>query len=84
MVCSFLGGPSLAGRREAMDEPRRRAINFLEKEIKTYLALSLFLSKKGIKADVFLGEKKVVISPSYYKERMKEAKKLVHELRKSN
>jgi len=67
-----------------MDEPRRRAINFLEKEIKTYLALSLFLSKKGIKGDVFLGEKKVVISPSYYKERMKEAKKLVHELRKSN
>jgi hypothetical protein len=67
-----------------MDESRRRAINFLEKEIKTYLALSLFLSKKGIKADVFLGEKKVVISPSYYKERMKEAKKLVHELRKSN
>jgi hypothetical protein len=67
-----------------MDESRRRAINFLEKEIKTYLALSLFLSKKGIKADVFLGEKKVVISPSYYKERMKEAKKFVHELRKSN
>jgi hypothetical protein len=87
MACNgllFLGGPSLPGRREAMDESRRRAINFLEKEIKTYLALSLFLSKKGIKADVFLGEKKVVISPSYYKERMKEAKKLVYELRKSS
>jgi hypothetical protein len=65
-----------------MDEPRRNAIRFLEKEIKTYLALSLFLSKRGIKADVRVGEKKVLISPKFYKERMKEAKKLVHELRK--
>jgi hypothetical protein len=68
----------------AMDESRRRAIRFLEKEIKTYLALSLFLSKKGIKADVRVGAKKVLISPSFYKERMKEAKKLVYELRKPN
>ena len=67
-----------------MDESRRRAIKFLEKEIKTYLALSLFLSKEGIKADVRVGEKKVRISPSFYKERMKEAKKLVYELRKQN
>jgi hypothetical protein len=67
-----------------MDDSRRHAIRFLEKEIKTYLALSLFLSKKGIKADVRVGEKKVLISPSYYKERMKEAKKLVYELRKPN
>jgi hypothetical protein len=67
-----------------MDESRRHAIKFLEKEIKTYLALSLFLSKKGIKADVHVGKKKVLISPSFYKERMKEAKKLVHDLRKRN
>jgi hypothetical protein len=67
-----------------MDESRRRAIKFLEKEIKTYLALSLFLSKKGIKRDVRGGEKRVIISPSYYKERMKEAKKLVYELKKQN
>jgi hypothetical protein len=67
-----------------MDESRRHAIKFLEKEIKTYLALSLFLSKQGIKSDVRLGEKKVLISPKFYKERMREAKKLVHELRKSN
>ena len=67
-----------------MDESRRRAILFLEKEIKTYLALSLFLSKRGIKADVRVGEKKILISPRFYKERMKEAKKLVHELRKPN
>jgi hypothetical protein len=67
-----------------MDESRRRTIKFLEKEIKTYLALSLFLSKKGIKADVRVGVKNVLISPSFYKERMKEAKKLVYELRKPN
>jgi hypothetical protein len=66
-----------------MDESRQHAIQFLEKEIKTYLALSLFLSKRGIKTDLFLGTKKVLISPSFYKERMKEAKKLVHELRRT-
>ena len=66
-----------------MDGSRRRAVKFLEKEIKTYLALSLFLSKRGIKAGV-LGEKKVRNSPSFYKERMKEAKKLVYELKKPN
>jgi hypothetical protein len=64
-----------------MDESRRLAINFLEKEIKTYLALSLFLSKKGIKADVRVGAREGLISPSFYKERMKEAKKLVYELK---
>src|SRR5437899_831714 len=57
-----------------MDDSRRRAIRFLEKEIKTYLALSLFLSKKCIKADMRVGAKKVIISPSLYTERMKEAK----------
>jgi len=67
-----------------MDESRRRAIKFLEKEIKTYLALSLFLSKKRIMADVNVGMRKVLFRPSFYKERMKEAKKLVYELRKSN
>ena len=67
-----------------MDESRRNAIQFLEKEIKTYLALSLFLSKRGIKRDVRLGERKVLISPAFYKERMREAKKLVHELKKPN
>jgi hypothetical protein len=67
-----------------MDESRRHAIQFLEKEIKTYRALSLFLTKKGIKADLRVGAKKVLISPSFYKERLKEAKKLVYELRKPN
>jgi hypothetical protein len=67
-----------------MDDSKRRAVTFLEKEIKTYAALSLFLSKKGIKEHVRVGERRVLISPSFYKERMKEAKKLVYELRKSH
>jgi hypothetical protein len=67
-----------------MDESKRRATKFLEKEIKTYRALSLFLSKKGIKEHVRVGEKKVLISPTFYKERIKRAKKLVNELRKPN
>jgi hypothetical protein len=67
-----------------MDESKRRVVKFLEKEIKTYAALSLFLSRKSIKQHLHVGKKKDLISPSYYKERMKEAKSLVHELRKPN
>jgi hypothetical protein len=67
-----------------MDETKRHVVKFLEKELKTYMALSLFLSKKGIREHVRVGEKRVLISPSFYKERMKEAKKLVYELRKPN
>jgi hypothetical protein len=67
-----------------MDESRRLVVTFLEKEIKAYLALALFLSKQGIKGHVRMGAKKVLISPSFYKERMKEAKRLVYELRKPN
>jgi hypothetical protein len=51
-----------------MNESKRRVVKFLEKEIKTYLALSLFLTKKGIKEHVRVGEKKVLISPTFYKE----------------
>jgi len=67
-----------------MDETKRRTVKFLEKEIKTYVALSLFLTKKGITEHVRVGETRVLISPSFYKERVKEAKKLVSELRKSS
>jgi hypothetical protein len=67
-----------------MDQSKRRIVNFLEKEIKTYTALALFLSKKGIKERLRVGQKKVLISPAFYKERMKEARKLVSELRKSD
>jgi len=65
-----------------MRESKRRIVNFLEKEIKTYTALSLFLSKKGIKEHLRVGQKKVLISPTFYKERIKEARKLVFDLRK--
>jgi hypothetical protein len=67
-----------------VDESKRRAIQFLEKEIKTYEALALFLSKEGVKEHLHAGNKKALISPSYYKERMREAKKIVIELRKPN
>jgi hypothetical protein len=67
-----------------MDESKRRTTKFLEKEIKTYRALSLFLSKKGIKEHVRVGERKVLISPTFYKERIKEARKLINELRNPN
>jgi hypothetical protein len=67
-----------------MEDSKRRVVKFLEKEIKTYMALSLFLSKKGIKEHVRVGEKRVLISPTFYKDRVKEAKKLVYELRKPN
>ena len=65
-----------------MDESKRRAVQFLEKEIKTYIALALYLSKKGIRGRLQVGDNEVLISSMYYKERMKEARKLVNELRK--
>jgi hypothetical protein len=67
-----------------MNESRQRVVNFLEKEIKTYVALSLFLAKKDTKEHLRVGGKRVPSSPKFYKERMKEAKRLVHELRIPN
>jgi hypothetical protein len=67
-----------------MDESKRHAIKFLEKEIKTYTALSLFLSKKGIRQHVRVGSTTILICPLFYRERMQEAKKLVSELKSPN
>jgi hypothetical protein len=67
-----------------MDNSKQRAVEFLDKETRTYMALSLFLSKKGIKEHAHVEQKKTILSPSFYKERMKEAKKLIYELRKPN
>jgi hypothetical protein len=67
-----------------MDNSKLSAVKFLEKEIKTYMALSHFLAKRGIDEHVCVGEKKILISPTFYKERMKEAKKIVSELKMSN
>jgi len=67
-----------------MNESKQRVIKFLEKEIKTYVALSLYLSKKSTRESLHAREKQALMHPAFYKERMKEAKKLVTELRKSN
>ena len=64
-----------------MDESKRHVFKFLEKEIKTYAALSLFLSKQGIRQHVRMGASTVLICPLFYKERIKEAEKLVSELK---
>ena len=66
-----------------MHDSKQRVVSFLEKEIRTYAALSLFLSKKNVREHLRVGANKLLISPSFYKERMKEAKKLVYDLRKS-
>jgi hypothetical protein len=67
-----------------MDESKRHAVQFLEKEIKTYKALALFLSKEEIKKHLRTRAREGLIRPTYYKERMREAKKLIRELRKVN
>jgi hypothetical protein len=67
-----------------MDESKRQAVQFLEKEIKTYTALALFLSRTDTKERAPESDKKGVTSPAYYKERLREARKVVTELRKQN
>jgi hypothetical protein len=67
-----------------MHDSNQRVVRFLEKEIKTYTALSLFLSKKGVREHLRSSANKLLISPSFYKDRMKEAKKLVNDLRKTD
>ena len=66
-----------------MDESKRHAVQFLEKEIETYRALALFLSKEEIKKHLRARDKEG-LRPTYYKERMREAKKLIRELRESH
>ena len=46
-------------------------------------ALALFLSKEEIKKHLRARDREGLIRPTYYKERMREAKKLIRELRKS-
>ncbi len=67
-----------------MDDSKQHAVKFLEKEIKTYAALSLFLSKQGIRHRVRVGSATVLICPLFYRERMTEAKNLVSELKRAN
>jgi hypothetical protein len=65
-----------------MDQSKRKAVKFLEKEIKTYKALALFLSKEEIKKHLRVRGRAGLGRPTYYKERMREARKLISELRK--
>ena len=67
-----------------MDESKRRAVKFLEKEMKTYRALALFLSKNNVKIHASASSKNAFMMPGFYEERMKEAKKLVYELKRQN
>ncbi|HET9791121.1 MAG TPA: hypothetical protein VFR08_07450 [Candidatus Angelobacter sp.] len=67
-----------------MDGSRRQAVQFLEKELKTYKALALFLSKEEAKKHVGLRDREGLIWTTYYKDRMREARKLVSELRQSS
>ena len=67
-----------------MDESKRHAVQFLQKEIETYKALALFLSKEEIKKHLRARDREGLIHPTYYKERMREAKKLIRELRAEN
>lgn len=66
-----------------MDESKQRAIRFLEKELETYKALALFLAKADIKKHLRETEKQNHTRPAYYKERMREARKLIRELKKT-
>jgi hypothetical protein len=67
-----------------MNDSKQRVVQFLEKEIKTFAALSLFLSRKRTLQGLHAREKQALLQPAFYKERMKGARKLVAELKKSN
>jgi hypothetical protein len=67
-----------------MNASNQRVVEFLEKEIRTYAALSLFLSKKSTLEGLNARDKQALMHPAFYQERMKEARKLVTELNKSN
>ena len=67
-----------------MNDSKQRVSQFLEKEIKTYTALALFLSKENNKERVSLVDTGIRLCPAFYRERIREAKKLVNDLRKPN
>jgi hypothetical protein len=67
-----------------MDDSKQHAVEFLEKEIKTYTALSLLLSKQGIRHRVRVGSTTVLICPLFYRERITEAKTLVSDLKRAS
>lgn len=66
-----------------MDDSKRRACQFLEQEIQTYQALALFLTKTRTEKHLRTNGQGPLLSPAFYKERMKQAQQVVNELRKS-
>jgi hypothetical protein len=60
---------------------KRRVGQFLQRELKMYVALLSFLAERGGADRVRLGSKEVLIGPAFYKERSKEARKLMNEFR---
>ena len=66
-----------------MDESKRRAVRFLEKEIKTYKALALFLAREDIKKHVRVRDQKGLTRPAYYQDRIRKARQVVRELKKA-
>jgi hypothetical protein len=63
-----------------MGKSKQKARRFLQKEIKTYTALALFFSKKSEEDRVRIGGKEGTIGPAFYRERMREAGKLINDL----
>ena len=57
-----------------MDESKRSAVRFLEKEIKTYPRVVSLLVEERVEEHVCVGDNEVLINPTFYKERMKETK----------
>jgi hypothetical protein len=66
-----------------MGKSKRKALQFVQKEIKTYRALALFLSKQSVEDRAQSERKGILISPTFYKQRINEAEKLVSELRET-
>jgi hypothetical protein len=64
-----------------MGKSKKMALQFVQKEIKTYRALALFLSKQNVEERARSEHKGVLISPAFYKQRITEAEKLVSELK---
>jgi hypothetical protein len=69
------------GEIHKMNASQQQVVEFLEKEIKTYKALALFLAKGVITRQQQPADMDNLALPAYYQERMREATALVNGLR---
>jgi hypothetical protein len=65
-----------------MDPGGKQSISW-KRNLRHTKRLALFLSKEEVKKHVPMRDREGLIRPTYYKDRMREARKLVRELRKS-